>query len=189
MDISNWFMAPSEYEAAALLSGINDRLVAEGLSLSSVEAQMLAEHRAEVLADAERIEFGKPAILSIVEAFAASPVLLQDNLVHTLSELLSIFYTLRNDLPIDIPDVEIIEALRECFDIHGDVDVLAAMESDAIMRFSDDYVQAIDVENNGEYRITDNEGREYIFKQSDWDYDEQASGWNGEEWSDDFDNE
>ena len=41
-------------------------------------------------------------------------------------------------------------------------------------------------EENGEYRIVDEEGREYSFDPAEWGYDEQASGWDGEGWSDDW---
>lgn len=53
------------------------------------------------------------------------------------------------------------------------------------MRHSEEYARATEIENACEYRIVDDEGRIYAFDPTEWDYDEQANGWDGERWADD----
>lgn len=187
MCVDEWFLALGKAGDASTLIRVNNRLAAGGLSLSDDDMQFLVERRAEALSEIGRVEFGDSAIVAIAEAFAQSPVLMQDDLARSLAELLSFFYALRDELPIDVPDAEIIEALRGCFDDRGDVDAVCSMPAEEVMQHSEEYVQAAAVQRNGEFRITDDEGRAYTFNTADWEYEEYANGWEGERWSDDFD--
>ena len=129
MDETTTFLTSGK-EDGALLPAINEHLAVAGLSITLEDAVMLAKQRAELLAKVERVEFGPPAIATIAEAVAASPFLMQDNVVDVLTELQEAFYALRNDLSIDIPDAEIVEALRGGFDTYeGDLtEVSAALD-------------------------------------------------------------
>ena len=148
---------------------------------------MLAKQRAELLAEVERVEFGSPAIATIAEAVAGSPFLLQDNVVDVLTELQEVFYTLRNDLSIDIPDTEVVEALRGCFDTYeGNLMEVSALPKEEVMAFSKEYHLALDAGDEGAYSIVDDEGRVYAFDPDEWDYDEHVTGWDDERWSDDW---
>lgn len=171
--------------ADKMLAAVNSRLSTAGLSVTHEEAHMLAERRTESLAHAERVEFGTPALAVIAEAVASSPHLSQDGIAHALADLQDTFYTLRDELPVDVPDAEIAEALRGCLDAWGDTADLASMSPEDVMAFSDEYVRAQEA-SDGAYRIVDDEGRAYTFDPAEWDYDEQADGWNGERWSDDW---
>lgn len=170
-----------------MLSAVNGRLAEAGISITREDALRLAESRNEDLAELERVEFGRPAVVAIAEAVAGSPLLAQDNAFDTLSQLQGAFYAARDELPVDVPDDEIIEALAICLDELGDASEVAAMPRDELMTFSKEYLQALEAEESPAYRIVDDEGRSYTFDSAGWDYDEAALGWDDEGWSDDWD--
>lgn len=188
MGVDGWFLALPDAGGISALDRVSKRLAAGGLSLSEEDAQVLAECRAEALSETGRIEFGESAIVALADAFAHSPVLLQENLARDFSGLLSAFYTLRDELPVDIPDTEIIDALCNCFDECADVEAIASMPTEEVMLFSREYQHAVEAELSAGYRIVDDEGHAYTFNEAEWEYDECANGWEGEEWSDDFGN-
>ncbi len=147
---------------------------------------MLAVRRAGSLADTERVEFGTPALSVIAGAVASSPHLPRKGVAGVLADLQDAFYAMRDELPVDVPDTEIAEALRGCLDAWGDAADLASMPVEDVMAFSDEYVRAREA-TSGTYRIVDDEGRTYAFDPAEWDYDEQADGWDGEGWAHDWD--
>ena len=187
MGVEAWLSLPSGLGADATLAGLNERLSVGGLSITADEARMLSDRRAEALNGSGLVEFGQPAIVSIAEAVATSPALSQDTIVHDLAELQDAFYAIRDELPVDVPDAEIAEALRGCLDELGDAAAVAAMPADELMAYSEEYVFARDTERAAAYRIVDDEGRVYSFGPAGWDYDETASGWSGERWADEWD--
>lgn len=187
MDETMAFLMPRG-GGGTMLAAVNERLAVAGLSITREEALMLAERRAESLAETERIEFGPPAVAAIAKAIASSPFLMQDNVADALAELQDAFYLLRDDLPVEASDAEIAEALRNCFDAYeGDAIEVAALPRDEVMAFSEEYRLVRDAEDEGTYRIVDDEGCTYAFDPDEWDYDEQADGWDGERWADGWD--
>ena len=54
------------------------------------------------------------------------------------------------------------------------------------MAHSRSYRQAQKEAERSNYRITDDEGRVYTFDLREWEYDETAPGWDGEEWTGDW---
>ena len=105
-----------------------------------------------------------------------------------LAELQDAFYALRDELLVDVPDAEITEALRGCFDARGgDVAEVAALPKDEVMVFSEEYRLVREAGDEGACCIVDDEGRAYTFDPVEWGYDERAGGWDGEGWSDDWD--
>lgn len=171
----------------SMLAAINERLSVAGLSISEEDASMLAGQRAEFLAETERVEFGTPALLAIAETVASSPCLTPRNAADTLARLQGTFYELRDELPVDVPDSEIVEALRGCLDELGDANDVSKTPTDELMAYSANYLLALDAEDAAEYRIVDDAGHAYVFDPFEWDYDEMASGWDGEGWADDWD--
>lgn len=87
---------------------------------------------------------------------------------------------------MDAPDGEIVEALIGCFIEQGDAVDVAKTSVEEIMAHSRSYRQAQKEAEQSDYRITDDEGRVYMFEPKEWEYDETASGWNGEEWAGDW---
>lgn len=186
MEIGVWLASPTS-GAEAMLVELNGCLAAGGLSITREDARMLAERRAEALADTERVEFGTPAIVEVAGSLSGSPCLTQANVAEVLAELQGAFYAIRDELPADVPDADIAEALRGCLDAWGDATEVASMPTEEVMRFSKEYVRIAEAERHGEYRIVDDEGRAYAFDPAEWDYDEHADGWDGEGWADGWD--
>ena len=147
---------------------------------------MLAKRRTEALVESERVEFGTPAVVEVAACVAGSPCLSQTNVAEVLAELQDAFYAIRGELPVDVPDEEIAEALRGCLDAWGDAAEVASMPADEVMRSSAEYMRMAAAKDCGEYRIVDDEGRAYTFDPAEWDYDERADGWDGEGWADDW---
>ena len=56
-----------------------------------------------------------------------------------------------------------------------------------MVAFSGEYQFLSPIETQGEHRIVDDGGHVYAFDPAEWDYDDHAEGWNGEEWADDWD--
>lgn len=168
------------------LSEINKRLAVGGLSITPADARQLGERRAASLADVERVEFGTPAAVTIAEAIATSPYLTQDDVANVLADLSDSFYALRDELPAHVPDAEIAEALRGCFDAWGSASETATLSTEEVMAFSQTYLQAAEAERDEAYHIVDDEGCTYVFDPAEWDYDEQSDGWYGEWWADDW---
>jgi len=183
MEIDMWLALPSS-AAGEMLAEVNGRLAASGLSITREDAQMLVERRAEALAEAERVEFGIPAIVEVAAAIADSPCLAQQDVAESLAELQDSFYAIRDELSVDVPDAEIADALRNCLDAWGDAAEVASMPAEEVMRFSAEYMRAAEAGDGGEYRIVDDEGRAYTFDSAEWDFDEYVDGWDGARWSD-----
>ena len=171
----------------AICARLRGTLAAAGITVSREDALALAARREEILLELERVEFGQPAVLSLAEALAGSPHLAYADAADTLSRLQDGFYALRDELPVDVPDAEIVEALLGCLDELGDAAELAATPADEVMAHSPAYVSAREAEEAMAYRIVDDEGRTYSFGPTEWEYDEFAPGWDGERWSDDWD--
>ena len=183
MDMTAWLV---EGDRRNLLALVNEKLSTEGLSISAEDAHALADQRTELLDETERIEFCTPAVVALAETVATSPSLSQEHLGRDLAALQGVFYRLRDELPTDVPDSEIYDALRGCLDASGEAEAIAELEADEIMRHSIDYLRALDAEPVSGYRIADEHGHVYTFNEREWEYDEQADGWDGERWSDDW---
>lgn len=87
---------------------------------------------------------------------------------------------------MDVPDGEIIEALVDCFIEQGEAADVAKTSVEEIMAYSKSYRQAQTEAEQSSYRITDDEGRVYTFDPREWECDETAPGWGGEEWAGDW---
>lgn len=163
-------------------------LASVGVTVSREDAMALARRREEVLSELERVEFGLPAVVAIAEALDGTSHLAEAaDAAATLLRLQDGFYALRDELPHDVPDAEIVEALVGCLDETGDAAEVVAMPADELMAHSVDYVRACEAEEASAYRIVDDEGRAYSFEPADCEYDEFAPGWDGERWTDDWD--
>ena len=170
------------FEADLLQSGINSQLAQAGIVIAREEACELAERRVQCLNEIERVEFGEPAISLIAQELVESDALANVTLVQTLAMLQECFYQIRDELPVDVPDREIVEALAADFIEQGDAADVAKTPTEEIMARSKSYRQAQEEAERSGYRITDDEGRTYAFDSAEWEYDETTSGWDGEKW-------
>ena len=181
------FLFPIPLSGAELLqAAINQQLAPVEIAITRQEARQLAKQREQCLFEADRIEFGVPAAALIARELAESNALTNTNVASTLGALQDCFYQTRDELPVDVPDGEIVEALIGCFIEQGDAADVAKTSVEEIMAHSRSYRQAQKEAEQSDYRITDDEGRVYMFKPKEWEYDETAPGWNGEEWAGDW---
>lgn len=172
--------------SAPTLTALERSLAGAGISLTREDSLMLAARRTESLASLERVEFDTPAIMAIAKAVGGSPHLTQKSAAASLALLQDAFYSLRDELPIDVPDDEIVEAIRGCLEELGDAAEVAAIPTDELMTYSQEYVRMQDELLADGYRIVDDDGRAYTFNPTDWEYDETSPGWDGERWADDW---
>lgn len=103
-----------EEEAARLLA--ISRRAEEGLALTEAQARTVAQAHGDALRRTGRIEFGKSAAESLLEAFAGSPWLTRENQDQQLAELLTLFYDCRAELPDQLPDGWLLERMRRAYD-------------------------------------------------------------------------
>ena len=172
--------------AESLRTAINQHLAPAKIAITHQEACQLAKHREQCLFEAERIKFGTPAVALIAQELAESNALPNANVTSTLAALQDCFYQTRDELPVDVPDGEIIEALIGCFIEQGDATDVAKTSAEEIMSHSRSYRQAQIEAKRSNYRIADDEGRVYTFDPKEWECDETAPGWDGEEWAGDW---
>lgn len=173
--------------AESLRTIINSHLVSAGITITASEAADLAMHRELCLRDNERIEFGTPAVVAIAKELAPSSCLKICDAADALTRLQEVFYRTRDELSVEAPDTEIVEAICHCFAEMGSAFDVAALPTEELMAFSKTYQQAQENTEEACYRLTDDTGRTYMFDPTEWDYDETAPGWNGEKWDDDID--
>ena len=173
--------------AESLRTIINSHLVSAGITITASEATDLAMHRELCLRDNERIEFGTPAVVAIAKELAPSSCLKICDTADALTRLQEVFYRTRDELSVEVPDSEIIEAICHCFDELGSAFDAATLPTEELMAFSKTYRQAQESTEEACYCLTDDAGRTYTFGPTEWDYDETAPGWNGEKWDDDID--
>lgn len=182
--MANGFLFPIPLSGAeSLQAAINQQLAPAKIAITHQEACRLAKHREQCLFEADRIEFGVPAVALIARELAESNALTNTNVASTLIVLQDRFYQTRDELPVDVPDNEIIEALIGCFIEQGDAADVAETSAEEIMSHSRLYQQAQKEAEQSNYRIADDEGRVYTFNPKEWEYDETAPGWDGEEWA------
>lgn len=149
-----------------------------GCDLSNREVEEVVRAEAACLTESGRTCFGEGVSARLIRAFSDSAYF-TGNAANTLMELVEAFYELRDDLPAQVADQEIVEALRECFDgeAAGDVGLALSLSKDSLSS----------CEGMRAYEITDEDGLLYR-----WDPDERlddviADGWYGERWGEDCD--
>lgn len=150
---------------------LGEPLEIEGLPAS--ETHELAQRRNAALASTDRIELDSSAMQMLGER-------LLGEYGEFAPDAVDAFYALRDELPADIPDVEVIETLAAAMRCAGgDAESLDIAELARQMRIKDDSMLR--------YSITDDTGHVYRWDPGSWEYDEQAPGWDGERWEDDYD--
>ena len=86
-----------------------------GCDLSNREVEEVVRAEAACLTESGRICFGEGVSARLIRAFSDSAYF-TGNVANTLMDLVESFYELRDDLPAQVTDQEIVEALRDCFD-------------------------------------------------------------------------
>ena len=96
--------------------------------LTGQQALALRGTAAQALKQTGRIEFGPGAVVPIIEAFSDSPYLTRENCEETLSELITLFYTFKNETLDRISDDALIKYMKKAFDgeCRGSIELLEA---------------------------------------------------------------
>lgn len=100
-------------EAILACNSVSSRF---GLALSAEQALALAEARQDALAQAGRVEFSGGILESLIFAFCDSPYIEQETYAETLEELARLFYTFKSETLDQVPDYELIDAMKAAFD-------------------------------------------------------------------------
>ena len=149
-----------------------------GCNLSNREVEEVVRTEAACLTESSRICFREGASALLIRAFSDSAYF-TGNAANTLKDLVESFYEMRDDLPAQVTDQEIVEALRDCFDgeAAGDVGLALSLSKDSISS----------CEGMRAYEITDEDGLLYRWDPDEWLDDVTADGWCGERWGEDCD--
>ena len=118
------------------LEACNARSSPFGLILSRQQALALNERRAHALKATGRVEFGGGVLEKLVDAFCASPHIMQENYEETLGELQDIFYYFKSESMDAFSDDELIEAMESAFHgrARGSLEYLAGMTLENLCR-------------------------------------------------------
>lgn len=97
-----------------------------GIIIDERCAAALAEAKTKALGVSGRVEFGESAAAVIIEAFADSPYLSNENFTETMSVVIGVFYEAKNAVADRVSDRALAEFLRRAFDgvCGGDADSL-----------------------------------------------------------------
>ena len=97
-----------------------------GMALSPAETAALAEQQSAALRSSGRIDLSGGAVKQLALIFCDSPYILRADWPYMLSQLLSLFYALKNETADHIGDTALINAMYLRFhSVGGDMDALA----------------------------------------------------------------
>lgn len=114
----------------------NEKAIEYGLSLTKADALELIETRDEVLQQIGRIEIGSATISKLINAFYDSSFINQQEYSETLSELLEIFYYMKNESLELISDDDLIDLMKDYFENRcmGSLELLKNRELEKVSR-------------------------------------------------------
>lgn len=84
--------------------------------LTGQQSLALRQTAAGVLKQTGRVEFGPGAVDPIIEVFSDSPYITRDNCEEIFSELITLFYTFKNETLDRIGDEALIRYMKKAFD-------------------------------------------------------------------------
>lgn len=107
---------------------LNEKTKEYGLVLSPEEVRQMILARNQVLHNYGRVELSIQVTKGLIEVFATSPYVHEDDYATLLNELHEIFYYIKNETEDKIGDWRMIEMMRELFDENcgGSLDLLSS---------------------------------------------------------------
>ena len=126
MEEKDWIKLFSAQNQIQKVMEMNRQTERFGLSLTQEEAKLLVENRNLVLKEQQRVEFGEGILPKLIFAFCDSAYIDQENYAETIARLQEIFYTFKNETLDEITDDELIQLMKEQYEMqcHGDLDYL-----------------------------------------------------------------
>jgi hypothetical protein len=141
----------------------NEKAIEYGLYLTQTDALELIETRNEVLQQIGRIEIGSATISKLINAFYDSSFINQQEYSETLSELLEIFYYMKNESLELISDDDLIDLMKNYFENRcmGSLELLKNRELEKVSRnirfgVADFY----DIDGDGDDNEAEEEGKD-----------------------------
>ncbi|MGL5354313.1 MAG: DUF6323 family protein [Clostridium sp.] len=118
------------------LKKCNEVTIKYGVTLSDIQIGSLINKRFESLKNTGRVEFGNGVLKDLIEAFCDSPYIIQQNYEETLEELQDIFYFFKGEAMEQIPDDELIEFMKDCFNgqCQGAIEYLSGTNLEELCR-------------------------------------------------------
>ncbi len=97
-----------------------------GLLLTEEDARMIVSERTESLRTSGRIEFGEGIAAAVIEAFYTSPYITQAHYAETISALIALYDTFKNEMNDAFSDRELLTFMRRAFDgeCEGSLEIL-----------------------------------------------------------------
>ena len=157
-----------------------------GLTMSEGQIAELNERRLSALRELGRFELGEGVLPDIVERLALSPYVQQSSLTDDLAQLQDAFYRLRDEVPTDVPDDDILDALflryGECGGSTGHACAMDGRDIESMVAASLEDPQRMASEGGPLPPLIDEQGLAYQRLRSQWDCGERCAGWDGEAW-------
>ncbi|GIP35361.1 DUF6323 family protein [Paenibacillus sp. J2TS4] len=114
--IWNELHASAQDQAVLEILELNEKTKEYGLVLTPEEVKHLIMARNQALSNYGRVELGIEVSKALIEEFASSPYIRDDNYASVLNELHEIFYYIKNETEDRIGDFKLIGIMRERFD-------------------------------------------------------------------------
>lgn len=115
---------------------LRERAISYGLVISPKDASALAEVGIEQLHEQERVEFAQSAVVKIIYKFMESTYISQSDFVETISELIAVFYEVKEESLDILSDDDVISAMFDCFEniSNGDIELLRTRDLERLIR-------------------------------------------------------
>lgn len=154
-----------------------NELRSRGINLSPAQISQLETHRKELLAEHERFEFDAWGLRVLLEELASSEVICPNEFAGVAQSAIALFYEVRDAVDPAISDEEIAESIvSEIVQKQGCVECLDSFELASSLSKQPSLAEEL---------AQDEAESTYCWNSEDWEYDEFASGWDGEAWEDD----
>lgn len=161
----------------ALRQKTHAALQENGITLTAEDERCIFDQQAASLKETGRVELGCGMVDLIVRTFACSSALAAPDMAGALCAAVERFYAVRSVVSVEVGDEEIVDALLEAFEsCEGAFELI---DIDALAKGL--------AQTSEGYSITDDAGKTYHWDPAEWEYSEQADGWDGEPWAGDFD--
>lgn len=156
-----------------------DVLKFHDINLSPTQISQLETQRKEELAKSERLEFDAWGLCFLLEELASSEMIRPNEFVKTAQSAITLFYEIRAIVDPVIDDQEIAELIvSETIRKQGYIEHLDSYELAASPHLRQPTLSE---------ELAQNEtGATYCWNNEDWEYDEYASGWDGERWEENY---
>ena len=114
---------------------LRERAISYGLVISPKDASALAAVGVEQLHEQER-EFAQSAVVKIIYKFMESGYISQSDFVDTISELIAVFYEVKEESLDILTDDDVISAMFDCFEniSNGDIELLRTRDLERLIR-------------------------------------------------------